>query len=668
MIDSAVGYAIISCDDSGRVQSWSRGAELLFGWSESEMLGQSMRQLFTAEDAVAGIFERECQDAMANGCAIDERWHVRKDGERFWASGELMRLADVPGLPAGFIKVVRDRTNQRREDFARRQLAADMEFLARASEELADISDLTGTLNTIAHLAVPGFADWCTVDLLEGGTLRRVAMAHHDAGRLAQAEALQRQYPPDPATVGGVWEVLRSGRARLVEQLTAEALRRYVPDPERQEALRSLRVHSFIVAPLVAHGQPFGVLSFATAESGRRYNKDDLALAVDLSRRAAVAIENARLLRELRNADRAKDVFMATLAHELRNPLAPIWNGLSIIKKVPDDRHRVEQVTGMIERQVGLLSRLVDDLLDVSRVSAGKLELKKEPTSLVKVMNAAVEIARPQIESAHHKLSLTFPEVPAELLGDDGRLAQIFSNLLINAAKYTRRGGHIDVHVAVEGDQLQVRIRDNGIGIAPEMLGQVFALFTQVDQSEDRRQGGLGIGLSLVEGLVRLHGGRIEAHSEGLEKGSEFIVYLPRLNRNDLPPPQAEERIERPAAATVPRRILVVDDNIDAAQSVAELLELGGNEVTVAHDGTGALERTTSFRPDVVLLDIGLPDISGYEVARRIRKLEGVRQPLLIALTGWGQEQDKQEAVEAGFDQHWTKPVDPQRLLALASR
>jgi signal transduction histidine kinase len=325
------------------------------------------------------------------------------------------------------------------------------------------------------------------------------------------------------------------------------------------------------------------------------WTSDDLALALDLTRRAAVAIENAKLLGALRESDHAKDVFMATLAHELRNPLAPIWNGLSIIQRVPRDRHRVAQVTGMIERQVGQLTRLVDDLLDISRIGAGKIGLKKEPASLVCIINAAVEMSRPQIEAAHHQLSLSFPDESVEILADPARMAQVFANLLINAAKYTRRGGSITVRAETRPTQVVVRVRDNGTGIAPDMLGRVFGLYAQASHPDERRQGGLGIGLSLVEGLVRLHGGTVEVRSPGLDQGSEFIVVLPRLEPSAHPP---------------------------VAQMPTD----------------------------------------------RIRKLAGVRQPTLIALTGWGQQQDKDQSMAAGFDQHWTKPVDPARLLALTSR
>ncbi|HSW16417.1 MAG TPA: ATP-binding protein [Ramlibacter sp.] len=673
IVDSAIDYAIISCDASARVTTWNEGARRILGWTETEIAGQSLDRIFTPEDQASGAFEQELATAATKGHATDERWHVRKDGGRFWASGEIMRMVNDAGQPAGFVKILRDRTEERNAAAERQQLAQDLQFVARASEELARLSDYQATLDTVARLAVPGFADWCTVDILEpGSTLTRVAMAHADPEKLKQAQELHRRYPPDPMSTTGTWEVIRSGKPQLVSDVTPQRLQDRVPDAERRSVVASLGLCSYIAAPLAARGEPFGVLSFATAESGRRYNEADLALAVDLARRAAVAIENAKLLAALRDADRAKDVFMATLAHELRNPLAPIWNGLSIIKRVSGDAGRVEQVTAMIERQVGQMSRLVDDLLDVSRIGTGKIELKKTRTSLIRVINAAVEMSRPHIEAAQHKLSLSFPNEPSDVMGDSARLAQVFANLLNNAAKYTRRGGLIEVVVETQPSQLVVRVRDNGTGIAPEMLSRVFGLFTQVTQPDERRQGGLGIGLSLVDGLVRLHGGKVEARSAGLDKGSEFVVYLPRLERESATPgtpADARDPTQPQAAPGAPlRRILVVDDNVDAATTVADLLSMTGNEVDVVHDGRSAVEHTASFKPDVVLLDIGLPDISGYEAARRIRRLEGVRQPLLIALTGWGQQQDKQLAKQAGFDQHWTKPVDPARLLALASR
>jgi signal transduction histidine kinase len=431
-------------------------------------------------------------------------------------------------------------------------------------------------------------------------------------------------------------------------------------------------VHSYIGVPLSVRGKTLGVITFVTGESHRRYSRRDLALAEDLARRAAVAVENATLLRALRESDRAKDVFLATLAHELRNPLAPVWNGLTIISRAPQDTKRVVQVAGMIERQVGQLARLVDDLLDVSRITTGKIVLKRVRCDLGAIVRSAIETSRPHIEAARHGLSVELPDQPLETDGDPVRLAQVFANLLNNASKYTRPGGQIEVVAQAEPEWLVVRVRDTGEGIPPEMLGKVFGLFTQVTHPAERHQGGLGIGLSLVEGLVRLHGGTVEARSAGIGHGSEFVVRLPPLRRE----PQGEDQTMAGDTAAAPldvpeRRapsILVVDDNIDGAATLAELLQMLGCRVRVANDGGSALAIVAEMAPDVVLLDIGLPDLNGYEVARRVRAMSGIGQPRLIALTGWGQEQDKRLAAQAGFDDHWTKPVDPMRLQQLAAR
>lgn len=577
-----------------------------------------------------------------------------------WLEGRAKLLSDARGEPCGVAGVCLDITGRKRVE-------SDLKFLADASAELAGLGDYQSILEKIARLAVPHFADWCMVDLLnENGSLERVAVAHVDPAKERLIRQMHTRFPPDPGRIvgGGPWNVLRTGQAELVSEISDELLERAVSDPEYLGALRTLGSRSYLGVPLAARGHTLGVITFVAVESQRRYTAEDQALAHDLAWRAAVAIENARLLQAMRESDRAKDVFLATLAHELRNPLAPISNGLSIIRRAPGDAARVEQIAGVIERQVAQLTRLVDDLLDVSRIATGKIELRKEPTSLVSILSSAIETSRPHIEAGQHRLSLQLPDEPTDLEADPVRLAQVFSNLLNNAAKYTRAGGNIDVVLQTEPERFVVRVRDNGAGIAPDMLKKVFGLFTQVTHPAERSQGGLGIGLSLVEGLVRLHGGSVEARSEGPNKGSEFIVYLPRTQSaaRATGPAPGEPR----AHATPARRILVVDDNRDAAETLAELLQMLGNEVDVARDGISAVDRVAQFGPDVVLLDIGLPDINGYEVARRVRRLEGVRQPRLIALTGWGQQQDKHLAAQAGFDHHWTKPVDLARLQELS--
>jgi PAS domain S-box-containing protein len=797
IVESAVDYAIVGADLQGRILSWNEGARRVLGWTEEEMRGQTVHHFFTPEDVASGAVEREMEDARARGRASDERWHQRKSGERFWASGELMPLRGEGGAIVGYVKILRDRTEERRakarlqelnhvlaasearlqlavetggmavwqadlktheiswwpgmhalhglppdtrplpmaeyynlvvpEDreqvarvlrgtlkreseqrveyrvqwpdasihwlegrgrvltdhrgepwavagvcmdiTARKKTEANLKFLAQASAELAALDDYQATLDKIAYMAVPRFADWCAIDMLaDTSTVQRVAVAHVDPAKVDIARDLYRRFPPDPDRIagGGVWSILRTGEPELVEDISDERLAAAVHDADHLAALRDLGLHSYIGVPLAVRGRTLGAIAFVTAESGRRYTADDLALAQDLAGRAAVAIENATLLQTLRESDRAKDVFLATLAHELRNPLAPVWNGLTIIKRVPGDVRRVEQMADMIERQVGQLTRLVDDLLDVSRINTGKIELKKQHTNLVSILGSALETSRPHIEAAQHKLSVRFPDDATDLDADPVRLAQVFSNLLNNAAKYTRQGGSIEVVVDAEPQRFVVRIRDNGAGIPPEMLGKVFSLFTQVTHPAERSQGGLGIGLSLVEGLVRLHGGWVEARSEGLGKGSEFIVYLPRNQQGAFLPAQPAASAAARSATQTPRRVLVVDDNRDSADTLAELLRMMGNEVLVAHDGTGALACAPQFKPDVVLLDIGLPDVNGYDVARQLRSVPGMRQPRLIALTGWGQHEDKRRAAEAGFDDHWTKPVDPSRLQELS--
>jgi PAS domain S-box-containing protein len=365
---------------------------------------------------------------------------------------------------------------------------------------------------------------------------------------------------------------------------------------------------------------------------------------------------------QLREADRRKDDFLATLAHELRNPLAPLRTGLQVMK-LAGNAEAAEQARSMMERQLGQMVHLIDDLLDVSRISRGKIELRKGRLDLACVVQSAVEGCQPLIEASGHRLTVTLPPQPIYLDGDATRLAQVLSNLLTNAAKYTDRGGHIQLTAQQQGRDVVVTVRDSGIGIAAEHLPRLFEMFSQVVPALERSQGGLGIGLSLVKGLVEMHGGKVKARSEGLGKGSAFIVRLPVLNESLTPQTQQPGSSEE--AATRPRRrILVADDNRDAAESLAIFLRLAGHEVHAVHDGQEAVAAAGWFRPEVALLDIGMPRLNGYETCCHIRQEWGNRI-VLVAITGWGQEEDKQRALEAGFDHHLTKPVDPADLKTL---
>ena len=358
----------------------------------------------------------------------------------------------------------------------------------------------------------------------------------------------------------------------------------------------------------------------------------------------------------LREADRRKDEFLAILAHELRNPLAPIRNSLHVLRLIGDLDAEAIQVTELMERQVDYMVRLVDDLMEMSRISRGKIQLRKELVEVAAVVRSAVETSRPLIESAGHRLTLSLPPEPLTLHGDPVRLAQVFANLLNNAAKYTDPGGQIWLTVRAHGEWIHLSVRDTGIGIPTDMLSDVFTLFRQVDRHAGHAQGGLGIGLTLVKSLVEMHAGTVEARSAGLGQGAEFVVRLPIAQAEWLA--SSPKAPAAPAATLMPKRVLVVDDNRDAAESLGMLLKTFGATVHIAYSGAEALESLEAHHPSVVLLDIGMPDMDGYEVARRIRKRPGFKDVTLIALTGWGQERDRQQSRSAGIDYHLTKPAN----------
>ncbi|MDP9127527.1 MAG: response regulator [Pseudomonadota bacterium] len=385
----------------------------------------------------------------------------------------------------------------------------------------------------------------------------------------------------------------------------------------------------------------------------------------------ASAEENARLLKEsrlyaeaLKETDHRKDEFLATLAHELRNPLAPIRNGLQILRMSPA-KEVSDNVREMMDRQLTHLVRLIDDLLDVSRVSQGKIDLRKEHITLQAVLQAGIEGSRPLLDTGKHRLTVDVPSEPLWLDADLTRMAQVVGNLLNNAAKYTKEGGHIQVSAKQQGQEALITVADNGVGIPADMLPKVFDLFTQVDRNLDRSQGGLGIGLALVRRLVEMHGGAITAASPGLNKGSEFTVRLPLIEKN-VEAPEAPRPGEPDAVSGL--KVLVVDDNIASAKTTGWMLELMGHEPTLAHDGPAALQMAREQRPDVIMLDIGLPGMNGYEVCRELRRDPVFKNTLLIAQTGWGQERDRLLAVEAGFDHHLIKPLKLENLADLLSR
>nr|WP_297524807.1 ATP-binding protein [uncultured Roseateles sp.] len=437
---------------------------------------------------------------------------------------------------------------------------------------------------------------------------------------------------------------------------------------DHRESFDAMRVRSIVNVPVLEQGRLVALL-FVHDESPRAWSADDVSLIRETAHRTRVAVERARNQavaqdreERLLRSDRRKDEFLATLAHELRNPLAPIRNAVHLLAAA-DREGRFTGIRELLERQVNHMVRLVDDLLEVSRISRGLITLRQEPVNLSSVVDAAVESSRPLIDREGHRLTLRFDGPAPWVQGDPVRLTQLLVNLLNNAARYTDPGGRIDVHIARgEGEDAEavLTVTDNGIGIAPEQLPQLFELFSQLDRSHSRSQGGLGIGLSLSQTLARLHGGQLTATSDGLGRGSSFQLRLPQIPAATAGAPASADEDE-PLGA----RLLLVDDNRDAADTTAELLRLMGAEVAVAYDGPSALKAVQALRPDAILLDIGMPDMDGHEVARRLRGMgDDIGHPRLIALTGWGQEQDREKTREAGFDDHIVKPVDIDALRA----
>ncbi len=552
------------------------------------------------------------------------------------------------------------------ESRARRQAEAAgrrSSFLSRASAILSSSLDYEATLTNLARLAVPRIADWCLVELDGGGDApgSQLVVADGDPSQVERLREHRRRVPPDPAAQVGLARVMASGRSELHREISEPLLSSFAPDGEYKAFLRRLGFRSAIIVPMTARGRTLGAIALVAAASERRFEQADLDMAEELGHRAAMAIDNARLYQEAREADRRKDEFLAMLGHELRNPLAPILTGLKLMQLRGVGGERERQV---IERQVNYLVRLVDDLLDVSRITRGRVELRREPVELSRVLGKAIEMASPLFEQRSHLLSIEVPRTGLLVEVDQLRLAQVLANLLTNAAKYTDPRGAVVVRGRRERGQVVVSVIDNGIGITSEVLPGVFDMFVQGDRALDRSQGGLGIGLTLARNLVEAHGGSIEAHSAGRGQGSEFTVRLPACVGSRA----ATERHGEAPQLGPPRsglRILLVDDNTDAADVLAEVLRGAGHEVAVAYDGPQALGVARSFEPNTALLDIGLPVLDGYELAGKLRELLAGRPLRLVAVTGYGQDTDKRRSRDAGFDAHLVKPIDLGALIRL---
>jgi signal transduction histidine kinase len=604
------------------------------------------------EDATRPVVER--------GGDYEVTYRLRRPGDAWrWVQSRGRVELGADGRPAQVLGTTIDITGQVRAERVTR-------LLAHAGEVLNASLDVDATLSTLAEVVVPEMADWYSLDLLdERGDLRRVAVVHPDPARVAEAEELYRRYPPLRGAPGQ-WQVIESREIQWAAQITDEQLQAGAVDEDHLRLIRSLQPRSFIMLPLVAHGAALGVLTLVFAESGRRYGPQDVEVARDLARRAAVAVDNARLFAQLQLADRRKDEFLAMLAHELRNPLAPISTAAQLLRLSARDPQVVCQSSEIISRQIAHMTDLVDDLLDVSRVTRGLIRVDRAKLDLRDTVAAAVEQVNAALLRRSQRLEQDVADEPLCVEGDAARLVQVLSNLLTNASKYTPPDGRISLRAWAEDGQVLVSVSDTGCGIEPALLPHVFELFTQGRRTPDRTQGGLGIGLALVCSIVRLHDGQIDAYSDGPGRGSRFVLRLPRVE-SAAPVADAPAVAPDPARPAAGTRFLVVDDNADAASSLAQLLRTEGYQAVVAFDAEealGVLRDSPAF--DVCVLDIGLPDMTGHELARRILAA-APRRPLLVALTGYGQPEDREESLHSGFDHHLVKPVAAQALLSLVA-
>ena len=601
------------------------------------------------------------REAAARDSPFEAEVRIRRasDGVYRWFLTRALPVPSATGVGTKWFGTCTDIDGQKRAE--ERQ-----HVLAEAGRIFSSPLDYQPTLANVCKLVVPIFADWCSLELLgEDGQLQYREVAHSDPAKVELAREYRRRYPARPDDRVGVMRVFRTGQPEFFPEVSDELLVRGARDQEELHRLRELGLRSVMIVPLTARGRTLGTLTLVTAESSRRYGEDDLRLALELGSRAALAVDNARLFEELRANDRRKDEFLAMLAHELRNPLAAIDNAVSLIELPDAGRHNIDWSTEVISRHVRHLTRLIDDLLDVSRITRGKIQLRKTKIDACPVFKSAIESVRPLFEERKHRLSTAFgPDLILD--ADPTRLEQIAVNLLSNAAKYTESHGQIWFSARRANNEIVIQVRDTGIGITSEQLPNVFEPFVQGDRSLERAAGGLGIGLTLVRKLTELHGGTVMARSDGPGKGSEFTVTLPAVS-------ETVSEQSRPAAKPDPTtsrraRILVVDDNEDLARGLARLLELHGHAVQIAFDGPAGLSLARKWHPEFILLDIGLPGMDGYQVTAHLRQDDDTKNAVIIAISGYGQEEDRNRSRQAGFDHHLVKPISSSDLIKVLDK
>ncbi len=603
LVEQTKDYAVFVLDPQGRVATWNIGAERLKGFRREDIVGEHFSRFYAPEDVARGWPTHELEVAKAEGRFEDEGWRVRKDGTRFWANVVITALRDPDGHLLGFSKITRDLTLRRMHEEELRQSEERFRLLVEGVSDYAifmlDVDGYVTSWNTGAE-RITGYARGEIV----GSHFSRF-FADEDRGSAPWEELATAKRTGRAESEG--WRVRKNGE-RFWARVVVTPLR----DSEQ-------RLYGFA------------------------------KITQDLSER--------RHILSLEQAAKRVAEFIAVLAHELRNPLAPIASAVDVMSRLPADHPTQPVMRAVVERQTHQLAHIIDDILDMARITRGELAITRAPVDIAEVVGMAVETVRPVVDEKAHTLAIEILDEPLLVQGDAKRLVQLVVNLLSNAARYTPSGGRISVSVSLEGGYTLLRVRDNGPGIAPAAQERIFDMFVRGEDASAAFGGGLGVGLALSRKIAELHGGSLDVASEGLGHGAEFRARLP------LTRAQATPATPSPPTAPV-RRVLIVDDNHDAAITLEALLRGMGHRTLIARDGEEALERVPGFAPDHVFLDIGMPGLDGYEVARRIRALPLRTQPRIMALTGWGQDDDRERSLAAGFDDHLVKPVSPDQLVA----
>jgi PAS domain S-box-containing protein len=632
---ASVGDAVMTTDVRGNINSLNPVAETLTGWSQGDAFGKPLTMVFKIVNEETGqpvknpvdlVLKQRRVVGLANHTLL-----INKSGKEIPIDDSAAPITDDNGEIVGVALVFHDISARRSAE--KHQQESQAETLRLLELNRAIVTNMGEGLYTVDTQGLVTFMNPAAERLFGWTSAELLGRKMHDMTHYKHPDG-----SPFPIEECAGFQVLHEDKVLLdFEDVFIRKDGSFFPVAYCSSQLKSATETVGLV------------VVFRETSEQKKAEQQLRELAADLS-----------------EADRRKNEFLATLAHELRNPLAPIRNGLQVIRLAGGSDPAMEQARVMMERQLRQMIHLVDDLLDVSRISRGMLVLRKERVDLRPVLKDAVETSRPLIDSGNHQLEMDAPDEPVIVEADVTRLVQIFANLLNNAAKYSERGGRIWLTAKRQGDDVLVSVKDAGDGIPPDRLPKLFEMFSQIDRSLERSQSGMGIGLALVKRLVELHGGSVAAFSKGQGLGSEFLVRLPTVSVNQQQQPSSTQNTAQAKADTF--RILLADDNEDAAISLAMLLRMMGHEVYITHDGIQAVAVAATLQPEVILLDIGMPKLNGYEVCRQIRQQSHPTNPYIIAVTGWGQDDDKRLAQEAGFDQHFVKPLDPADLEKILAR